>query len=112
MHQYETTYIAFQFSASVEDGLKTGKLTNNMQNEFIRDVCTAILNYTRHPSKAERIQVARLIVKQYPCMGDRKILENSSDWVCLLFTPFSFYLSSPSIVTTINSGKEHDFWFT
>ncbi|KAL9977636.1 hypothetical protein ACROYT_G015065 [Oculina patagonica] len=65
MHQYKTANIALKFLASVEDGLKPGQLTNNIQNEFIRDVCTAILNYTRHPSKAERIHVARLIVKQY-----------------------------------------------
>lgn len=43
----------FQFSASVEDGLKTGQLSTNLQNEFIRDVCIAILNHTRYPTKAE-----------------------------------------------------------
>lgn len=72
----------FQFSASVEDGLKTGQLSTNLQNEFIRDVCIAILNHTRYPTKAERVQISKLIVQNYPCMGDKKILDTSSTWVC------------------------------
>lgn len=69
-----------RFSASVEDGLKTGQLNSNLQNEFIRDICTAILNHTMYPTKAERVQIAKLIVSKYPCMKDKKILENSTTW--------------------------------
>ena len=47
-------------------------MNTNLQNEFIRDVCIAILNHTRYPTKAERVQIPKLIVQKYPCMGDKK----------------------------------------
>lgn len=72
----------FHFSAAVEDGLKTGQLSTNLRNEFIWDVCIAILNHTRYPTKAERVQISKLIVQNYPCMGNKKLLDTSSTWVC------------------------------
>jgi len=74
-----------QFSASVEIGLKANPIPTNVQNELIRDVCSAIQVYTSHPKKAERIAVAKMIIAKFPGMADKKILDCANEWVCYLF---------------------------
>jgi hypothetical protein len=69
----------------VEIGLKSNPISINVQNEMIRDVCSAILNYTAHPSKSEIIHIAKIIIKKYPGMADKKILDWATEWVWYFF---------------------------
>jgi len=58
------------------------RLSNNMQNELIRDVCSSLMSYTIRPSKSERIHVAFMLIKNYPFIADKSVLEGSTAWVC------------------------------
>ena len=65
----------------METGLNDGNLTQSLVNELIRDVCTCILTYTRYPSAEHRRIIAKMLVKKYPCLADKKITDNTMEWV-------------------------------
>lgn len=76
--------VLFQFSASVETGLKAGFLTANQKSEFVREVCTSINHFTSHPKKTEREFIAKQIIAKYPCMPSKVLVDSDTEWVCTI----------------------------
>lgn len=76
--------LLFQFSASVETGLKAGFLTANQKSEFVREVCISINHFTSHPKKTEREFIAKQIIAKYPCMASKALVDSDTEWVCTI----------------------------
>lgn len=76
--------VLFQFSASVETGLKAGFLTANQKSEFVREVCISINHFTSHPKKTEREFIAKQIIAKYPCMASKVLVDSDTEWVCTI----------------------------
>ena len=65
----------------VEAGLAAKFLPPNLINELVRDVCTSVLNYTSHPKKNEREEVAKRITEKFPFLEDPIFDEECKPWV-------------------------------
>ena len=76
--------LLFQFSASVETGLKAGFLTANQKSEFVREVCISINHFTSHPKKTEREFIAKQIIAKYLCMTSKVLVDSDTEWVCTI----------------------------
>lgn len=76
--------LLFQFSASVETGLKAGFLTANQKSEFVREVCISINHFTSHPKKTEREFIAKQIIAKYLCMASKVLVDSDTEWVCTI----------------------------
>ena len=75
-------FLFFQFSASVEKGLKDGFLNSNQLNEFNRDICNAIKNsFTSNRGKAARQHIAKMVINKYPCLADKADVPGASKWL-------------------------------
>lgn len=71
--------LLFQFSASVETGLKAGFLTANQKSEFVREVCISINHFTSHPKKTEREFIAKQIIAKYLCMASKVLVDSDTE---------------------------------
>ena len=54
----------------MSEGLKAGKLSSSLRNEFTRDVCSVLRMHTMNPTKSEREYVAFQIIKKFPFLAD------------------------------------------
>ena len=54
----------------VQGAIKAEKMLDNIRNEFLRDICDAIRQYTLYPTKLEREHVAMQVVAEYPFLKD------------------------------------------
>ena len=57
------------FSCS-NQALAEKKLTGDRRNEFTQDICSSIRIHTMYPIKAEREQVAFLLIRKYLFLTD------------------------------------------
>ena len=98
--------VLFQFSASVETGLKAGFLTANQKSEFVREVCISINHFTSHPKKTEREFIAKQIIAKYPCMASKVLVDSDTEWVCTivkltLYSSLKAVLKNSFLISTL-----------
>ena len=62
-------YLSY-FAPAVTQAHAEKKLTGDMRNEFTQDICSSIRIHTMYPTKAEREQVAFLLIRKYPFLAD------------------------------------------